>query len=359
MSKERIFFPAIESLRAIAVIMVMLAHFIPKEHPYYIPYLWYGVDLFFTISGFLITYILIVQVHQSNGHSSGVIIKNFFVRRILRLFPVYYAFIGFFFLLRNVFSVYIWTNDYNFYFFTYLQNMYFFYQGALNTSFSHLWSLGVEEQFYLVWPFIIIFLPVRYYLQIFIGLVVIALGTNIWFQPEVDAFRVLTIANLHTLGAGATLAFLYYYRQENRLYVWIKDHRMMLFSIVFAGFIVILNVDIENKRLNIFLIETFLMFTTFMAVQLSITGWPKALRFIFDNRFVHHIGKVSYGIYLFHMLVPVVLGVAIAKLPLFSFLIPEAIWIRALLLMGYSYTLAVISYYSFERYFLRMKSNFN
>ena len=106
---KRQFFPEIEALRAIAVTMVMLAHFIPIEHKLYIPYLWYGVDLFFTISGFLITYILLGLVDESQKLNPGLLLKNFFIRRVLRLFPVYYAFIGFFFILRNVFSIYIWT----------------------------------------------------------------------------------------------------------------------------------------------------------------------------------------------------------------------------------------------------------
>ncbi len=351
------FFPEIETLRAIAVIMVMLAHFIPKSSPFHIPYMFYGVDLFFTISGFLITYILLGQIDTSE-RSTGSLIKNFFIRRVLRLFPVYYAFIGFFFVLRNVFSVYIWTNEYNWYFFTYLQNMYYFNQGALNTSFSHLWSLGVEEQFYLVWPFLVIFIPKRHLAKVFILFVVSSILLNIIYQPTVDAFRVLTVANLHTLGGGALLAYLLRYREQSKVYQFLVKNRLILLVLSLAVFVFALNYPGAIKEVQILLIELFLGFTTFMAVLISVHGWPSILGSVFKSRNLQHIGKVSYGIYLFHMLIPVVLSVIIEKIPAIKFLLPEQTVLKALLLMVYSYGLATISYYLYEIHFLKLKSRF-
>ncbi|MEQ9219054.1 MAG: acyltransferase [Cyclobacteriaceae bacterium] len=355
---QRQFFPEIETLRAIAVIMVMLAHFIPKTSAFHIPYMFYGVDLFFTISGFLITYILLGQI-EANQHSSGGLIKNFFVRRVLRLFPVYYAFIGFFFILRNVFSVYIWTNDYNLYFFSYLQNMYYFYQGALNTSFSHLWSLGVEEQFYLVWPFLVIFIPKRHLVKVFVLFIVSSILLNVIYQPTVDAFRVLTVANLHTLGGGALLAFLLRYRDQSKVYQFLVNNRLMLLVLSLAVFVITLNYQGAIKEVQILLIELFLAFTTFMAVLISIHGWPSVFGSLFRSRHVQHIGKVSYGIYLFHMLIPVVLSIIIEKVPIMKFLLPEQIMLRVFLLIVYSYVLAIISYNAYEIHFLKLKARFN
>lgn len=357
-SSQRKFFPEIESLRAIAVTMTMLAHFIPMKSPYYVSYLWFGVDLFFTISGFLITYILLINIYGGKQESRGKIIKNFFIRRVLRLFPVYYAFILFFFVLRNVFSVWIWKNDYNFYFFTYLQNMYYFKQGEFNSIFSHLWSLGVEEQFYMIWPFLMVFLPARWYMRIFILMISCSLFLNFMYQESVGAFRVLTVANLHTLGAGALLAYMYYFGLDNRVLRFVKKYSQLFFVIALTGLVVFINIDLSNPDIRVLFMEIFLMFTTFFAVMNSVLGWPSILDVIFKNRHIHHVGKVSYGIYLFHMLVPTMLGLLIAKVPALGFIMPSTLWLRVILLMMYSYGIAVVSYYTYEIYFLKLKSRF-
>src|SRR5580692_1790733 len=78
--------PELDSLRTLAVFMTLLAHFSPVD----IPYMWYGVPIFFTISGFLITTILLKTVNENPDGSRLKVIKNFMVRRVLRLFPIYY-----------------------------------------------------------------------------------------------------------------------------------------------------------------------------------------------------------------------------------------------------------------------------
>src|ERR1700733_11564270 len=82
-------FPELDSLRTLAVFMTLLAHFAPVD----IPYMWYGVPIFFTISGFLITTILLKTYYSEPDVPRVIMIKNFMVRRTLRLFPIYYLLI--------------------------------------------------------------------------------------------------------------------------------------------------------------------------------------------------------------------------------------------------------------------------
>ena len=250
-------------------------------------------------------------------------------------------------------------NDYNLYFFTYLQNMYFFYQGALNTSFSHLWSLGVEEQFYLIWPFLIIFITRRYLLIVFISFIIVSVLLNVIYQPNIDAFRVLTIANLHTLAGGALLAYLVRYKEQSKFFLFLIRNRILLLAISLSFFVFALNFLDRNKELQILLIEFFLATTTFMAVLISLNGWPTYFGYFFRNRLVQHIGKVSYGIYLFHMLIPVVLSIIIEKLPGMKFLLPEQIVLKVFVLIVYSYVCAIISYNAYEVHFLKLKARFS
>ena len=350
------FFPEIETLRAIAVLMVLVSHFIPTESEYYVPYMWYGVQLFFTISGFLITYILIGNI-QSGDLTRKKIIKNFFIRRILRLFPIYYLFVIAFFILRNVFSIYIWKNEYNWYFFTYLQNMYFFNQGALNSSFSHLWSLGVEEQFYLVWPFILVFFNKKRLPLLFSTFISISIFTMVAFS-HVPEIGVLTSSNLHTLGIGALIAYFYFYKLDSNLYHKVLKYRYIALLISLSGLLFTLTIGINSLRTNILFREIFLMLTSGLIVFNSIVGWPNNLNFFFKSKVLMQIGKISYGIYLYHWVIPPVLAIIIGKVSFLAFLQQENIFLNFILLTSYSILVAYLSFYLIEIRFLKLKERF-
>jgi peptidoglycan/LPS O-acetylase OafA/YrhL len=358
-TKNRTFFPDIETLRAIAVVMTMMAHFIPADSVFHIPYMYYGVDLFFTISGFLITFILFGTIHKASPLPHKTILKNFFVRRALRLFPSYYLLVISFFLLRNLFSVYIWNNEYNLYFFSYLQNIYFFKQGALNNSFSHLWSLGVEEQFYLVWPFLILWVNKKAYPFIFSFFIIASIVINTIYQGKIDAIRVLTTSNLHTLGIGALLAWIFFFKQDSKWFSHLKKYRHSIWFICLSTLVVVLNVGFSSTPLRTLLVESFLMFTTGSTVLNSIIGWPQFSNFLFKNKYIHQIGKVSYGIYLYHMLVPPVLVLVATKIPVLSIFIPENELLQFFVFSMLSVLIAFISYYSYEVWFLKLKQKFS
>ena len=163
--------PELDSLRTLAVFMTLMAHYSPVD----IPYMWYGVPIFFTISGFLITTILLNSLSNHETSRPGII-ANFMIRRALRLFPIYYLMITFFWFAKNHFSLYLWKDEFTPYFFTYTPNFLIHKIGyGPATCFSHLWSLGVEEQFYLFWPWILFFSPRRLRLPVIITLIVFAL----------------------------------------------------------------------------------------------------------------------------------------------------------------------------------------
>lgn len=149
-----------------------------------------GVDLFFVLSGFLITGIL---VKSRDSLAFPAYLKTFYWRRSLRIFPAYYVYLGVAFVIITV-GRYHRANflPYIFYF----QN---FHTAHSEYFLTHLWSLAVEEQFYLVWPFIVWFAP-RRWLGLFCGVVALAaLGARFAHSP---------VARLHleALCAGAWLA---------------------------------------------------------------------------------------------------------------------------------------------------------
>ncbi len=146
---------ALDGLRALAVLAVVLEHFGPVHlaelvHPGRL-----GVRLFFVLSGFLITGILLEARAAGGPAATGSILRAFFVRRALRLLPLFYVVLA----ISCVFSPsvregWLWHA-------TYQTNHYIAILGGWPTAFAHAWSLAVEEQFYLVWPWIILLLPLR------------------------------------------------------------------------------------------------------------------------------------------------------------------------------------------------------
>lgn len=139
--------PALDGLRAIAVALVIFFHagfLLPGGFP--IPG-GLGVLIFFVLSGFLITWLLLKEV----GRTGTVSLKNFYIRRCLRIFPAFYAYATLCLILLHVMKSHVlwpqvWAS------LLYVNNYYQGLHGDPNTAFSHTWSLSVEEQFYLLWP---------------------------------------------------------------------------------------------------------------------------------------------------------------------------------------------------------------
>src|ERR1700754_2151344 len=148
----------LDSIRAIAVLLVIISHWIPPNIPINIlPNGPIGVNIFFVLSGFLITWILLENRKKTEEleNTRGTVLKNFYIRRILRIFPIYYL---------VVFVLYIFSESSGTeirsalpYYLTYTSNFHFFYIDKWDGILSHLWSLAVEEQFYLLWPSIMLF----------------------------------------------------------------------------------------------------------------------------------------------------------------------------------------------------------
>ncbi len=197
----------LDSIRAIAVLLVIIAHWFPESHKLNIyTRVFNGVDIFFVLSGFLITKILLEN--RIEAEKTGVtkinIIKNFFTRRFLRIFPIYYL---------TIFVIYIFGNSTGtdikssfLYFLTYTSNFYFFNRQAWDGMLSHLWSLSVEEQFYLIWPWFMLFLNKRALLSFILLSILIGAGTQFYLMHVMFA-DILTVSCIDGFGIGALLAW--------------------------------------------------------------------------------------------------------------------------------------------------------
>ena len=195
------YMPQLDSLRAISVLLVIYTHFWP-ENLWLFGIYWggLGVRCFFVLSGFLITSILL-----RDDRPFGSLYAAFISRRAIRLYPILLVTLAVAFALNigTIKETIPWNA-------TYLTNFYIVVVNAWPRGSQHLWSLAVEEQFYLVWPFVIFFVPRRFLPPVFVALILFAIAFRIVWRAlgwgDLGAW-ILPPGSFDALAMGALLAF--------------------------------------------------------------------------------------------------------------------------------------------------------
>ncbi len=274
----------LDGLRFIAIFLVLIEHFATVISRF-ISAGYFGVDLFFVISGFLITSILL-----KSKESFLISYKKFIGRRTLRIFPVYYLTILILFIVG-----YEYVHRYLIYVLTYTYNYAWVYYHIPTNAINHFWSLCVEEQFYLFWPFVI--LGLRNNLQILkiivLGLVLVC-SLQLWFNifPSVTPYNIVGLfPRANSLGIGALGAILY---KENKIPVKILEHKW-LEVLTIAILVFFLATSFNLKYVVCPILSLFLILkTTHHGFSLTF------LNNFLKNKWVVYIGSISYGLYVFH-----------------------------------------------------------
>ncbi|MGE0816886.1 MAG: acyltransferase family protein [Vicinamibacterales bacterium] len=199
-SGDRRYVPQLDGLRAVSVAAVAYSHWLPA-YQFGVPF-GAGVHLFFVLSGLLITRILLgLRGTPARGRAIG----RFYLRRALRLFPAFYAVLALAWLAGVPLTADTWP-----WHAAYLSNVYIARQAAWQGHLSHFWSLAVEEQFYLVWPWLVVWAPARWLGPLFAATV--AAGplarTAAAARGLSEPFWALVPAgSADSLGAGALVAW--------------------------------------------------------------------------------------------------------------------------------------------------------
>ncbi len=330
----------LDTLRVFAVLFVILDHwgindsipFLAFLKNYIVPGGQAGVDLFFVLSGFLITGILLAAKNADNPQPNLTIIKNFMIRRVLRIFPIYYLLI---FLLLAI--NYHGIRAHAWYYLTYTTNILFFRQGAWGVM-PHTWSLCVEEQFYLLWPWLILFTNKKYLSYLFVAAITTGIISS-YITSDIMNRPCQPVLVFDCIGCLALGGFYAYARTET-----IRCQRFE--KVLFPIFIVCL---IINIHWIIFPGDGFWHKTTtqfrmvhgVIALQIIIAIFnnrsKRLRRYLLENSTLNFIGKISYGIYLYHYL-----------------LNPLPDLVRALLLLP----ICILSYKFIEQPLLNLKNKF-
>lgn len=342
-------------MRCFAVLGVLICHFIHFDNIYLerLPF-GKGVNLFFVISGYLITKILLINKKKikHNKTSYKQVIKSFYFRRSIRIFPIYYLTIFFLLLInfQNTKDVWQWLITYTTNFYISLEH--YPYIG----SFNHLWSLAVEEQFYLIWPFLILFTPTKHIEKAIVIIILSSLMFKIFYFINFGystAINALTISCADSLGFGALIAYWSIYRKYlitkiNKIkYAVLISFLPFLYFIIYPraySFVVVVG--------NNFLFSLFAFFIIIKASQMKFSSFTK---FILENKLVVHIGKISYGIYLYHFFMRDFYNQMIDLFP--NYFYSESPF-KIFFLFLFSIVFAEISWFLIEKPIYRFKSRF-
>ncbi|TXF76162.1 acyltransferase family protein [Chryseobacterium sp.] len=345
----------LDTLRALAAFIVVFDHlelikqsnklYNLVDHPTVIyPDGHLSVMLFFVISGFLITYLLLVEKEKYGTVS----IKNFYIRRILRIWPLYYMvlFLSYvifqpdYSLLRIILPTLI------------LPNIAYAFNEVWDVS-PQIWSIGAEEQFYIFWPVIFLFIikkkTVQYFLLLIIGLTILPYFlkfVNLIFINSNEVYNVITRffygTKFNSLIMGALSGFIYFknrYRTGFQKYNWLK------IAITFLPF-VLWFFQFRLNHLNDDFYSLLFSFSVFQIVGNS--------KIKIDNPVTKFLGRISYGIYLYHWIIIVFLVKYIPRTD------NVALYNLILYFSAISITVIIswLSFVTYERYFLNMKKKY-
>jgi len=348
----------LDALRAIAVLLVIKTHWGPQQFrtsaalTFIVKYIFpsgdAAVDFFFVLSGFLITGILL-RSKQSSASNWGSL-KTFIIRRSLRIFPVYFLFL---FVLYAV--NYTGIREHLLYYVTYTSNYLTFNQKLFN-SFSHTWSLAVEEQFYLAWPILILFTPNKYLFKCILATIVLSTLAHVITEKLYGGFAyLLTINCFNAFAIGGLYAF----ALQNKSYL-APLKRTLLFLLPIAVALYIAHY-FQITPVPLRLVHAIIA----LALIMRVTGqkYSRAEALIFENKILNSLGKISYGIYLFHYVAPYYYNQLLSYLKVdktsswFANLLYQPL-MSEFIQFTFVVSLSYISFYVFETQFLKIKDLF-
>ncbi len=354
---NRQYYPALDGLRGLAILLVVVFHNFWFVNYFF--YGWLGVDLFFVLSGFLITDILLRTLTRKN------FLSNFYIRRVLRIFPLYYLFLFLFLVVLPRLDLQLnvkYYLDNQVWIWTFMQNWLYAFKDPVNTNtLNHLWSLGAEEQFYLLWPLVILLVRKPRGLLLFISLVivtVIGLRVFVWTRhiPGFAYFNLYTFTRVDGICIGCMIAILQRIDKDVlRKYTWIIVLSFALMN--FAFYLFDKRFFFSVPYLAIIGYPTFAMLFGLL-VNEAITKTSKLVNYIFTIPVLTFFGRISYGFYIFHWPVYIVLYPFVFPWLTHYFKEISAQYIEAILSTGVAVVVSWISYRYYERFFLNLKNRF-
>jgi len=298
----------------------------------------YAVTAFFSLSGFLITYLLLREKEMQ-----PVDVKRFYIRRVLRIWPLYFLYMGIalFFTAPPIFP------DVLYYIF-FIPNVPWVFGGIIPLL-GHYWSLGVEEQFYLFWPWLIkISRRLLLFLCLFIAVVfLIKLYVNLFVGGWSDTYSFVYEARFDCMAIGGIGAVLF--RQKHRILLMLSSHITQVvcwLAILLVAF---------NEFHTFSIIDHEIVAVVIVTLIIGQITDRKPLIDL-ENYTLNFFGKISFGIYVYHaIIIEFVTCSSLSGLTSpkwYAFIVYLIVCPATVLVAG-------LSYYFFERHFLALKNKYS
>jgi peptidoglycan/LPS O-acetylase OafA/YrhL len=353
--RSLIYLPALDGLRGLAILLVIPhnvnlgAQGLVRLITYASGAGWIGVQLFFVLSGFLITRNLLDSLGAKNYY------RAFIARRVLRIFPLYY---GFLFVMLTVLPAlgmgsaeFLESRRHQVWLWTFLSNL----DVPKVHGFEHFWSLAVEEQFYLTWPFVVLLFS-RRLVPLCVGLAVAALVFRVSMLASgahVGTAYAYTFARMDALALGAAVAAIVRAPTE---WVFVRASASRLKAIavalVLVGFVItkgyrhydVVTLTAGHSMVTVaFAILIFTIVTGTAGAWQKILTWPPLMT----------VGKYSYGMYVIHLGIDLLWRGPIVNALAWTGTLTPAVYMVVIVVL--SFGAAFLSYHLLEKHFLRLK----
>lgn len=364
MSRRIIYFPGLNGLRFLSALAVIITHVELMQDKLGLENLWdnllihnlgvIGVSFFFVLSGFLITFLMIEEKKSFNSFS----VKSFYLRRIFRIWPLYFLILILgFFILPNITYIPFFSENLEFNFSPNLIIYLFILPNIALSIFPAVpligqsWSIGVEEQFYLIWPIIfkffknfnLILLMKLLLLFVLMKFVVLLFSLQIdsyWLLVVKKNLAMLKFENMIIGAMGAVILI-----RKDKYIRYVFNNIALFISITGVFFSLYIIPDYLRDGLHI------LHALFFIIVILNVSSNPKSFLKL-ENRFFNFLGRISYGIYMYHLIIIYFTIKMLMIYEIYSKLLLYTISILITCIVSY------ISYIIFEKRFLNLKKKF-
>ncbi len=343
----------LNGVRGVAALMVVVFHFFIYPNANYLINLkiyqkitefgQHGVSLFFILSGFVITRILI------NTRTDQDYFISFYRKRVLRILPLYYLFL---FVYYNAIRLLDKSQNVDIIlqlpYYLYLQNL----TEILKIHASgpgHYWSLAVEEHFYLLWPFVILFILPKNIGKVIVVVIILVLFIKYVMLSNGLSINYFTFTRIDQILMGAYLAYL-----EFKNFFYKKNSFNKIMYIGFVAFF--LSVFVYSLSDYFFFIKEMIKYLLLGLISFSIIGCLIMLkkenivnRILLGN-FWQYLGRISYGIYIWHVLVLIILN---------RYFVAKILFIDLFMTLTLTVGIAHLSYFYYEINFISKKKSYN
>jgi peptidoglycan/LPS O-acetylase OafA/YrhL len=355
---------ALDGIRGVAVLLVVMHH-LAQSTAYEFSYTnaalqllqigWCGVEIFFVLSGFLITGILF------DSKESPHYFRHFYARRALRIFPLYYGALIFFFLLRSAWpSLDLYGNANQAWLWVYATNIVIALEGFGSFgALDHFWSLAIEEHFYFVWPFLVLALSRERLLALAIAICVLApagraLGVLADVSP--DAIYALTPLRMDSLAAGAWLALM---ARSPAGVERLRSPAAAVAILSLVGVAAIVMVRGTTYHSDAYMqVFGYSLLAWFSASLIVLALTRTAFQSFFSLGVLRWLGKYSYGLYVWHPIVFIIVLHTDFARALRANDDPVHQFLSVGLAVAIALAVTIISWQCAEKQFLKLKTRF-